>query len=103
MVFIGRQREIRVLEGAHSAPESAFIPIYGRRTGQILLRPFGFREAAGFHPRYSLVDKARTYFICGGVPNTQTRATPRSAGISSLATRCRLRAQAKDRPSGGTR
>jgi len=43
-------------------------PLYGRRTAQILLQPFGFREAAGFHPGYSRVDRARTYMLCGGVP-----------------------------------
>jgi uncharacterized protein len=43
-------------------------PLFGRRTGQILLRPFGYREASLFHPSYSLVDRARTYFICGGIP-----------------------------------
>ena len=43
-------------------------PLFGRRTGQILLRPFGYAEAARFHPGYSLIDQARTYFICGGVP-----------------------------------
>jgi uncharacterized protein len=43
-------------------------PLFGRRTGQILLRPFGYREAAGFHPRYSRIDQARAYFLCGGVP-----------------------------------
>jgi len=43
-------------------------PLFGRRTAQILLKPFGFNEAAEFHPAYSLVDRARTYFVCGGVP-----------------------------------
>lgn len=43
-------------------------PLFGRRTAQILLRPFGFREARRFHPSYSLEDAARTYFICGGIP-----------------------------------
>jgi hypothetical protein len=43
-------------------------PLFGRRTAQILLRPFDYREAAGFHPGYSLVDRARTYFLCGGIP-----------------------------------
>lgn len=43
-------------------------PLFGRRTAQMLLRPFGYREAALFHPSYSLVDRARAYFICGGVP-----------------------------------
>ncbi len=43
-------------------------PLFGRRTAQILLRPFDYREAGEFHPDYSLVDRARTYFVCGGVP-----------------------------------
>ena len=43
-------------------------PLFGRRTAQILLRPFDYFEAAEFHPRYSLVDRARIYFLCGGVP-----------------------------------
>lgn len=43
-------------------------PLFGRRTAQIPLRPFGYREAAQFHPRYSQIDQARAYFLCGGVP-----------------------------------
>ena len=43
-------------------------PLFGRRTAQILLRPFDYREASAFHPGYSLVDRARTYFVCGGIP-----------------------------------
>jgi AAA+ ATPase superfamily predicted ATPase len=43
-------------------------PLFGRRTAQIKLQPFGYQEAALFHPSYSLVDRARTYFICGGIP-----------------------------------
>ncbi|HEX2746494.1 MAG TPA: ATP-binding protein [Verrucomicrobiales bacterium] len=43
-------------------------PLFGRRTAQILLKPFGYQEAALFHPHYSVTDKARTYFICGGMP-----------------------------------
>ncbi len=43
-------------------------PLFGRRTAQIHLKPFSFREARLFHPGYSLADAARTYFICGGVP-----------------------------------
>lgn len=43
-------------------------PLFGRRTAQIFLRPFGYREAALFHPAYSVVDRARAYFIGGGVP-----------------------------------
>ncbi len=43
-------------------------PLFGRRTMQILLRPFDHLEAAEFHPRYSVTDQARVYAICGGVP-----------------------------------
>lgn len=43
-------------------------PLYGRRTGQIHLQPFGYLEAAEFHPRWSLADRARAYFLVGGVP-----------------------------------
>ena len=43
-------------------------PLFGRRTAQILLRPFPYTEAAEFHPRWSLSNKATAYFICGGIP-----------------------------------
>jgi AAA+ ATPase superfamily predicted ATPase len=43
-------------------------PLFGRRTAQIHLQPFGYREAAAFHPRWSLTNRARAYFVCGGVP-----------------------------------
>jgi AAA+ ATPase superfamily predicted ATPase len=43
-------------------------PLFGRRTAQILLRPFPYTEAAQFHPKWSLSNKAMVYFICGGIP-----------------------------------
>lgn len=43
-------------------------PLFGRRTAQILLQPFGPEDAAQFHPTMSLVDRAKIYFLCGGVP-----------------------------------
>jgi hypothetical protein len=43
-------------------------PLFGRRTAQLLLRPFNHLEAARFHRRFSIVDQARVYAICGGVP-----------------------------------
>ncbi|MFZ5806839.1 MAG: ATP-binding protein [Verrucomicrobiota bacterium] len=43
-------------------------PLFGRRTAQILLQPFNFREAAAFHPRWSHAEHAKVYFLCGGVP-----------------------------------
>lgn len=43
-------------------------PLFGRRTAQILLQPFSYLEAAEFHPRWSLLNRALAYFICGGIP-----------------------------------
>jgi AAA+ ATPase superfamily predicted ATPase len=43
-------------------------PLFGRRTAQMHLRPFGHIEAAGFHPGWSREDQARAYFLCGGIP-----------------------------------
>lgn len=43
-------------------------PLFGRRTGQIFLRPFSYLEAAAFHKPWSLRDRAMTYFVCGGIP-----------------------------------
>lgn len=43
-------------------------PLFGRRTTQIKLNPFHYREAALFHPNYSRIDQARAFFICGGMP-----------------------------------
>ena len=44
-------------------------PLFGRRTGQILLRPFGYDDTVEFHPGYSVSDRARVYFVCGGMPH----------------------------------
>lgn len=44
-------------------------PLFGRRTAQIQLRPFGYRDAARFHPKWSRADQARAHFVCGGVPH----------------------------------
>jgi AAA+ ATPase superfamily predicted ATPase len=43
-------------------------PLHGRRTADLRLEPFGFQEAAEFHPGWSLEEQARTYFVCGGIP-----------------------------------
>lgn len=42
--------------------------MYGRRTGQLRLRPLDHRSAALFTPRYSAQDRIRTYAVCGGMP-----------------------------------
>lgn len=43
-------------------------PLYGRRTGQIRLKPFDYRTSAEFVPNYSPEDKALVYGVTGGVP-----------------------------------
>ena len=43
-------------------------PVYGRRTGQIKLVPFDYRETAEWFPSYSSEDKALIYGMTGGVP-----------------------------------
>src|SRR5581483_7061838 len=43
-------------------------PLHGRRTADLRLEPFGFQEAAEFHPHWSLEERARAYFVCGGIP-----------------------------------
>ncbi len=61
---------------ARRAPSSAA----GRRRSS--LRPFSYREAALFHPRYSRTDQAKTYFLCGGVP-LYLKASPTTARSSA--------------------
>jgi AAA+ ATPase superfamily predicted ATPase len=43
-------------------------PLYGRRTAQMKIEPFGYREAAAFVPKYTLEQKALTYGMTGGTP-----------------------------------
>lgn len=44
-------------------------PLFGRRTGQIHLQPFGFRDARQFHPSWSTTDAFRVWAVCGGIPH----------------------------------
>ena len=43
-------------------------PLFGRRTAQILLAPFDYLEAGEFHRRWAIADKAKAYFLVGGMP-----------------------------------
>jgi uncharacterized protein len=52
-------------------------PLFGRVTLNIPLHPFEPREAARFHPHYSITDQAQAYFICGGVPTYHRAFAPR--------------------------
>jgi len=43
-------------------------PLYGRRTGQLRVKPMGFSDAKLFLPHYSFEDQVRVFSIAGGVP-----------------------------------
>lgn len=60
-------------------------PLHGRRTADLRIQPFGFREAAGFHPRWSREEQARAYFVCGGIPAYLQRLDPQRSVWQSLA------------------
>jgi hypothetical protein len=61
-------------------------PLHGRRTAAIRLEPFGFREAAEFHPKWSREEQARAYFVCGGVPAYLRRFDPARSVAQNIAT-----------------
>ena len=44
-------------------------PLYGRRTGQLLLKPFGFFQASEFFPDLTFSDKLLYFSIMGGNPS----------------------------------
>lgn len=48
-------------------------PLFGRRTGQLELLPLGYRDAAGFLPRYSPEQWVQAYGILGGMPMYQAQ------------------------------
>lgn len=43
-------------------------PLYGRRTGQLLLRPLPLHSCRDFFPRYSAEDQVRAFAVLGGIP-----------------------------------
>jgi len=43
-------------------------PLFGRRTGQVVLHPLSFEDLKFFFPRYSEGDKVFAYSILGGTP-----------------------------------
>jgi AAA+ ATPase superfamily predicted ATPase len=43
-------------------------PLYGRRTGQLQVMPFTYRDAALFTPGYSAEDRIRAFAVWGGMP-----------------------------------
>jgi len=43
-------------------------PLYGRRTGQLKIEPFGFHDSSKFHQNFTKEEKAVIYGITGGIP-----------------------------------
>ena len=43
-------------------------PLYGRRTGQLLIPMLNFTEIKHFFPNYSIIELMQTWFILGGIP-----------------------------------
>ncbi len=60
-------------------------PLYGRRTADLKIEPFGYRDAADFHPRWSRDEQARAYFICGGIPAYLQRFDPHRSVMQNIA------------------
>ena len=53
-------------------------PLHNRRTGQLLLDPLGYREAALFYPWYSPEERVSAYAIWGGMPSYLEEIDPDS-------------------------
>ncbi|MGC8722175.1 MAG: ATP-binding protein, partial [Caldisericaceae bacterium] len=51
-------------------------PLYGRRTGQILVKPFGFYEASEFFPQLSFDERTSFFSIVGGNPSYLNKINP---------------------------
>lgn len=70
-----------VLSGSHIAAmkrlTEADQPLYGRRTGQLNVRPFSYADAARFVPKYKPRDRMLLYGILGGLPGQLRMVDPR--------------------------
>jgi AAA+ ATPase superfamily predicted ATPase len=60
-------------------------PLHGRRTADLRIEAFGFREAADFHPRWSREEQARAYFVCGGIPAYLLRFDAHRSVVQNIA------------------
>lgn len=60
-------------------------PLFGRRTGQMRIEPLSFADAGGFFPRWSLEERARAWFVVGGVPAYLRQFDPGGSVAQNLA------------------
>ena len=54
-------------------------PLYGRRTGQLNVRPMKFETLRQFFPDYSFEDLVRVYGACGGIPMYLLELNPKQS------------------------
>lgn len=54
-------------------------PLYGRRTGQLRLKPFSFFEASEFFSGLSFEDRLLYYSVLGGNPSYLSRVNPKKS------------------------
>jgi AAA+ ATPase superfamily predicted ATPase len=59
-------------------------PLFGRRTGQILLQPFRFSEARKFYPRASFDRCLELFALAGGNPSYLKRLDPGRSAIDNI-------------------
>jgi len=59
-------------------------PLFGRRTGQIQLKPFRFAEARKFYPRASFDKCLEFYTLAGGNPGYLKRLNPACSVIDNI-------------------
>jgi len=62
-------------------------PLYGRRTGQVHLRPLKFAFLHAFFPRYGFEDLVRLFGVCGGVPPYLEALDPKLAFWDNISTK----------------
>ena len=54
-------------------------PLYGRRSGQLLLQPLDFAAARQFVPRYTSIEQVETYAVFGGLPAYLAQISPQQS------------------------
>ena len=61
-------------------------PLYGRKTGQIFLKPLGFYDAWKFFPKLDFTRFLNIFSICGGVPLYLKQFSPAKSLTENLTT-----------------
>jgi hypothetical protein len=59
-------------------------PLYGRRTGQLNIKPLKFRYLINFFPKYSFEDQVKVYSVTDGVPLYLLKFNPKIGFLENL-------------------